>query len=191
MADDHQKRLANILALAADYCRQDRSTRRSLAIDYLLEIGELLSENSDDQKILAPLLDLVPFIAEADAKLPFEERRNSSATPSDALMVRVVAAVELLEDCGYSWETAAQHVTRQMVRAGAALPPGGDPRAWKRLLFWRDRLLHLRNTSPAWPLYQAFKTEIGLMPREAAVAAATDGRLWNLRSGSAGESAAA
>ena len=62
---------------------------------------------------------------------------------------------------------------------------------WKRLLFWRDRLLHLRHSSPAWPLYEAFKTEISLMPREAVVAAATDGRLWNLRSGSAGESAAA
>ncbi len=184
MSDDHQQRLASILDLAATYCREGRSNRRSLAIDYLLEIAELLSETTNDQKILAPLLDLIPFVAEAEARLPFEERRNSSATPSDALMVRAVTAVETLEDCGYSWEAAAQHVTRQMVRAGAALPTGGgDPRAWKRLLFWRDRLLHLRQASPAWALYEAFKLEIGLMPRETVVSAAIDGRMWNLRAG--------
>ncbi len=192
MSDDHQQRLASILDLAATYCREGRSNRRSLAIDYLLEIAELLSETTNDQKILAPLLDLIPFVAEADSRLPFEERRNSSATASDELMVRVVTAVEILEDCGYSWEAAAQHVTRQIVRAGAALPAGGgDPRAWKRLLFWRDRLLHLRSAGAAWPLYEAFKTEVGLMPRERVVSAAIDGRLWNLRAAGKTDSAAA
>lgn len=184
MSVDNQQRLARILELAATYSREARSKRRGLAIDYLLEIGEMLSETTDDQKILAPLLDLIPFVAEVESP-PFEERRNSSATPSDALMVRVIAAIETLEDSGYSWEAAAQHVTRQMVRVGAALPTGGgDPRAWKRLLFWRDRLLHLRQSSPAWALYEAFKTEISLMPREAVVSASIDGRIWNLRAGS-------
>lgn len=181
MPGDRNERLARILELAATYSRASRPSRRGLAIEYLLELGEHLSESCSDQQIVAPLIDLIPFVAEAEAP-PFEERRNSTATPSDALMVRVITAVEVLEDIGYSREAAAQIVTRQMVRKGAALPAGGgDPRAWKRLLTWRDRLLHMRQSSRAWPLYEAFKSEISLMPRESVTAAALDGRIWDLR----------
>lgn len=182
MTTDLDRRLARILQIAATYAREGRSNRRALAIDYLLELGELVGELASDEKILAPLLDLIPFVAEAEAQLPFEERRNSSAKPSEALLVRAICSIDLLEDCGYSLEAASQLVTRQLVRSGAALPAeGGDPRAWKRLLLWRERLLHLRHSHAAWPLYQAFKTEVALMPREAAVSAALDGRMWNLR----------
>lgn len=181
---DLEQKLSRILDIAASYAREDRAQRRTLAIDYLLELGELIGELSDSEKIVAPLLDLIPFVAEAEAQLPFEERRTSSAKPSDALLVRAVTSVEILEDCSYSPEAAAQYVTRQLVRAGAALPQeGGDPRGWKRLLIWRDRLLHLRQHHPAWRLYQEFKTEIALMTHEAVVSAAIDGRIWDLRSG--------
>lgn len=182
MTTDLDHRLARILELATRYAHGRRAQRRGMAIDYLIELGELMSEVAGDDTIVAPLLDLIPFIAEAEAQLPFEERRTSAARPSEAMLVRAVASVELLEDRGYSLEAAGQHVTRQLMRAGAALPTeGGDPRAWKRLLLWRERLLHLRQHHPAWTQYQQFKTEVGLMAHDAAMAAAMDGRLWNLR----------
>jgi hypothetical protein len=192
MSDRVEDRFARILQLAASYAQGERSMRRGVAIDYLIEIGELLSDTVDSQQVVAPLLDLIPFVAETDARLPFEERRNSTAKPSNELMVRVIASIDILEDCGFTLEGAAQHVSRQMMRAGAALPSeGGDPRAWKRLLIWRDRLLHLKGGHPAWASYERFKTEMALLSREAMVAAATNGSLWNLRLGKAALGSAA
>lgn len=176
------QRLIKILDLARAYSAGLSTGRREIAVEYLFEVAELLQQASGQEAILAPLLDLIPIVADPDTQAAFDERRNGQAPPSEAMLVRVAVAIDVLTDHGYLDDQAAQIIARQLVRAGVSTPEtGGDARGWRRIQLWRERLLHLKTASPAWPRYLEFKTQLASQPRPAQLASALDGTLWNRR----------
>jgi hypothetical protein len=62
-------------------------------------------------------------------------------------MARASAIIDVLVQSGQTPDHSAQTVTRQLLAVGIQLPEcGGDVRAWKRLLNWRNQAhtLHAR-----------------------------------------------
>ncbi len=182
MSDELTGRLAIILALAKRYVATPQAARREVAVEYLFEVGELLNGASGEDDILAPLLDLIPIVADPETQAAFDERRNGQAPPSDSMMVRVVATIDVLTENGHGNDQAAQLIARQLVRAGVSTPlEGGDARGWRRLQLWRERLFNLKTSSPHWPRYLEFKAQIATQSRQSLLSAALDGTLWNRR----------
>lgn len=182
MAGAPDEDLNAIQMLARAYMELPPTERREAALTYLFEVGEILTNAAGSDDIVAPLLDIIPFIANCNERLGFEERRQSSTEPSATLLARVSIAMDALIGNGHTAEQAAQILARQLVRAGANLPSeGGDPRAWRRLLIWRERLLALKRPAEAWAAYQDQKSALASEPRSAVLAAVNDGSLWNQR----------
>src|SRR6478736_3959932 len=120
MSDELTGRLAIILALAKRYVATPQAARREVAVEYLFEVGELLHGASGEDDILAPLLDLIPIVADPETQAAFDERRNGQAPPSDSMMVRVVATIDVPTENGHGNDQAAQLIARQLVRAGVS-----------------------------------------------------------------------
>lgn len=101
---------------------------------------------------------------------------------SETLMARASAIIDVLIQSGQSPELSAQTVTRQLLSVGIQLPEsGGDVRAWKRLLNWRNNLIHYKRTGSAWDVYCAFKEELAVIPADKRVQVAVGERLWDQR----------
>lgn len=176
-------RIAALQKLSASYATATLNQRREMAVEYLFEVADLLVEMHGSEDVLAPLLDIIPYVVDPKGSARFEERRKSGGTgPSDAMMARVSACLDVLIEQGHTPEKAAQNMTRQIVREGAALPDdGNDIRAWKRLLYWRERLISLKKPPRAVPQFQEFKARLLAMPRRQMLDALNDGAIWNER----------
>lgn len=97
-------------------------------------------------------------------------------------MARACAIVDLLVHGGDSPEHACQVITRQLLSVGIQLPEsGGDARAWKRLMNWRNTLIHYKRAGPAWDVYCAFKEQLADIPPEMRIRMAVGERLWDQR----------
>ncbi|MGD9785968.1 MAG: hypothetical protein AB7E80_08615 [Hyphomicrobiaceae bacterium] len=176
------QRRQRIADLAAAYESAPLEERRAAALDYLFEVAELLSIEHGDEAIIAPLLDIIPYVADPSDSPLFDDRRNERSPPSVAVLTRAAVAIDVWQSMGHTADSAAQAVARQMVNARASLPSdGGDVRGWKRLLIWRDRLLQLKRPAEAWTDYVALTREIERMPRAQVVRRAQDGTLWDIR----------
>lgn len=175
-------RYAALSRLAANYPDLTPEERRGAAINYLFEVAELLTLEADGETIIAPLLDVIPFIADPEASPLFQERRSTFSAPSDAVLARACATIDVLMSAGHTAESAAQIVARQMVNARTSLPAeGGDARGWKRLLIWRERMLALKKPAAGWATYNDFVKSFEQIDRPALLRRAMDGRLWDIR----------
>lgn len=175
-------RYATLRRLAERYRTLQPHERRDAALDYMFEVAELLTLEADGDDIIAPLLDVIPFIADPAASPLFQDRRAVASAPSEAVLARAAATVDVLMSMGHTAEGAGQIVARQIVNARAGLPnEGGDVRGWRRLLIWRERLLALKKPAAGWQVYCEFGKTIEAMPRPEAVRRAQDGTLWDIR----------
>ncbi|RMF00718.1 MAG: hypothetical protein D6773_11045, partial [Alphaproteobacteria bacterium] len=77
-------------------------------------------------------------------------------------------------------------VSQQLALAGVTIPEGGDRRAWKRLLIFRNHLLHgsRQRHHEARDAYLAFKKELSAIPAEQRVQLALKRPLWDQRNAS-------
>jgi hypothetical protein len=175
-------RYENLSKLAADYRSLLPHERREAALHYLFEVAELLTLEADGDDIIAPLLDVIPFIADPAASPLFQDRRSVASAPSAAVLARAAVTIDVLMSMGHTAEGAGQIVARQLVNARAGLPSeGGDVRGWKRLLLWRERLLSLKKPAATWKVYGEFSKAVETAPRADVVRRAQDGTLWDIR----------
>lgn len=108
--------------------------------------------------------------------------RRGEMRASEDLMARASAIVDLLVHSGDSPEHACQVITRQLLSVGIQLPEsGGDARAWKRLMNWRNALIHYKRSGRAWDVYCAFKEQLAHIPPEKRIQTAVGERLWDQR----------
>lgn len=108
--------------------------------------------------------------------------RRGEVKASEDLMARASAIIDVLVQSGHSPEHAAQVLTRQLLSVGIQLPEsGGDARAWKRLLNWRNNLIHYKRAGPAWDIYCAFKEQLAHIPPDKRLQVAVGERLWDQR----------
>lgn len=108
--------------------------------------------------------------------------RRGEVKASEDLMARASAIVDLLVQSGDTTEHACQVITRQLLSVGIQLPEsGGDARAWKRLMNWRNTLIHYKRAGTAWDVYCAFKEKLAGIPAEKRIRMAVGERLWDQR----------
>jgi hypothetical protein len=69
--------------------------------------------------------------------------RRKRRPPSENLLARASAVIDLLIKAGHDESEVAQMVMRRLMPVGVPPPEkGGDARGWKRLLEWRTDLGH-------------------------------------------------
>ncbi len=108
--------------------------------------------------------------------------RRGEVKVSDDLMARASAIIDVLVQSGQTPDHSAQTITRQLLSVGIQLPEsGGDVRAWKRLLNWRNNLIHYKRAGHAWDVYCAFKEELADIPPDKRMRVAVGERLWDQR----------
>ncbi|MDJ0514321.1 MAG: hypothetical protein QNJ62_12850 [Methyloceanibacter sp.] len=115
--------------------------------------------------------------------LPEHQRdRRRKAPPSDTLLARAAAIIDLLVKDGQGDEGAAQRVMRHLLLAGVPAPTqGGDSRGWHRLLEYRNTLLQGGGSDEARAEYAAFGRELNGIPAAQRVNDALTERLWDRR----------
>ena len=173
-----------IAQLAAAYDCAPSELRKDILLDYLYEIAEMLAVADRSDRIVSPLLDLIPFISETTGNALFKDRRSERSPPSEAVLARAALAIDTFQSLGHSPDHAAQLVARQMIHARASLPvDGSDPRGWKRLLLWHDRLLSTRRPTQAWSSYQDAARSLAALDRTEVRRRAQNGSLWDVRAG--------
>lgn len=141
-----------------------------------------LAEEGVSQEDLQPLSDLEArvrqFMAQTQGKGVANRRKQRP--PSDLLLARGAAVIDLLIKAGADESEAAQTVMRRLMAAGVPPPKqGGDARGWRRLLEWRAALLQGGGSSEARKEYKGFTREID--PADERVRRVLDEQLWDRR----------
>ncbi|MCB1505211.1 MAG: hypothetical protein KDJ47_09560 [Hyphomicrobiaceae bacterium] len=171
-----------LLEAARDYSQSDWEKRRGAAVDYLFELAEYVTMQTGSEAAIAPLLDVIPFVANPIESSLFGERRAVGTPPSDIVLARASVAIDVFMMLGNSAEVSAQLVARQLINGRVRLPDEGDDvRGWKRLLVWRDRLASLKEPLEHYQLYANILREVERLPKSKIRELAVDGRLWNMR----------
>ncbi|MEG6509988.1 hypothetical protein V6C03_13535 [Methyloligella sp. 2.7D] len=146
----------------------------SVVIEHLLASG--LSKED-----LRPLEELRDVARDNKVTAP-EKNRRKGAPPSDALLGRVAAIIDLLVKAGYEEQEAAQAIMRRLVAAGVSPPvSGGDARGWKRLLVWRSHLLHGVASEEAVESHKEFTAQLEEIPASERVRAVLEHQIWDRR----------
>ena len=110
------------------------------------------------------------------------EGRRGEVKASEDLMARASAIIDVLVQSGQTPDHSAQTIARQLLSVGIELPEsGGDARAWKRMLYWRNNLIHYKRAGYAWDVYCAFKEELADIPPDKRLRVAVGERLWDQR----------
>jgi hypothetical protein len=108
--------------------------------------------------------------------------RRKWRPPSEMLLARSCALVDLLIKGGSGEAEAAQMMMRRLVAAGIPPPKqGGNARGWKRLPEWRIDLGHGLVAENAQQEYLAFTRKLKAIPAPERVQRALDGHLWDRR----------
>ena len=125
-------------------------------------------------------VSLIRSIArQPQAPRPNRERRKG-APPSDALLARISAVVDLLVDSGLSEQGAAQLMIDRMVSAGVCIPKTG-PARWKDLLAWRADLRNGAAWEDVTREYAEFLALIAAFPPHERVDRILQEALWDRR----------
>ncbi len=143
-----------------------------------------LAQEGVAQEDLQPLIDLETGIESLKSQAQAESapNRRKQRPPSDILLARLSAMIDLLIKGGHDEAEAAQLVTRRMLAAGVPPPEkGGDARGWKRLLLWRENLSHGIGSREARDEYRDFSREIETIPASERLQRVFDERLWDRR----------
>ena len=125
-------------------------------------------------------VSLVRSIArQSQAPRPRRERRGG-APPSDALLARLSAVVDLLVDSGLSEEGAARLMIDRIVSAGVFVPKVGSAR-WLDLLAWRTELRNGAAWEDVIQEYEEFAALIRAIPPHERVDRVLKDDLWDQR----------
>jgi hypothetical protein len=160
--------------------------KASLALECLQAVIAELAADGVSAEDLQPLADLEGLIGRTKRQTPSETQgrreRRHGLSPSPLLLARAAAVIDLLVKAGQDESEAAQTMMRRLVAAGVRPPmQGGDARGWRRLLEWRNQILHGVGSEEARHEYRAFTLEIETIPPSERVSRVLDGRLWDRR----------
>ena len=143
-----------------------------------------LGEEGLSKEDLKPLLHLEARLRQMLTPLHSEtvSNRRKRRPPSEALLARVSALIDLLIKAGSGEAEAAQIMMRRLVAAGIPAPKqGGDARGWKRLLEWRDDLGNGLVSEKAQQEYLDFALKIKAIPAPERAQRALNEKLWDRR----------
>ena len=139
-----------------------------------------LREDGISEEALKPLTDLKKIVETGSTST--ERNRRKNYPPSDALLARVSAIIDLLVKAGYEESEAAQTMMRRLFAVGVQPPPkGGDARGWRRLLEWRSNLLHGLASLEAKTEYEDFTKELEEIPAGERIKVVLDSNPWDRR----------
>ncbi len=124
-----------------------------------------------------------------DNKRPAPSERGERASPpSDVLLARICAVIDLLVTSGLSEEGAAQVMTRRMIGGGVSAPKKGTARiGWKRLLAWKAEFQDGLRPLDAIDEYRSFAAQIEKIPAQERVERVSEDELWNRRRSPSGK----
>ena len=143
-----------------------------------------LAQEGVPQEDLQPLVDLETSIEalKSQAQGQGSANRRRRKPPSDILLARLAAVIDLLVKGGHDEAEAAQLVTRRLLAVGVPPPQkGGDARGWKRLLAWRADLSHGIGSPEAKDEYSDFTRDIEAIPANERLKRVLDEELWDRR----------
>lgn len=173
--------LSKIEATAAAIATATDDAKPDLQRQYLELIGHFLVDQRRGESLAFPLLDLIENLETNGEAKPSQspERRLSHGPGSDELMAFAAAVIDVLISAGYSLDHASQIVTRQMITRNVQIPSGGDARAWRNVLAWRQKLI--KTKGPAWQAYVSFKDELPSLYGSRLAEAAAREAIWDRR----------
>ena len=143
-----------------------------------------LADEGLPKEDLQPLIDLEARLREIVAQMEGKggANRRKGRAPSDILLARAAAVIDLLIKSGSDEAEAAQICMRRLMAAGVPPPQqGGDARGWKRLLEWRVLLSRKLVSSEALQEYLDFTSGIEAIPAQERVKRVLDEGLWDRR----------
>ena len=143
-----------------------------------------LAEEGLPSEDLQPLIDLEASLRQMIALTQTESvaNRRKRLPPSESLLARASAVIDLLIKAGSDEAEAAQIFMRRLMTAGIPPPQkGGDARGWRRLLEWRTDLGNGLVSEEARQEYLNFAREIEAIPANERVRRVLDERLWDRR----------
>jgi len=155
----------------------------ALGAKCLHAVAAQLAEDGVPKADLQPLLDLETrlnqMLAPAEKK---KANRRKRLPPSEALLARISALIDLLIKGGSDDARAARTAMRRLVATGVPAPSqGGDARGWKRLLEWRADLANGLVSDAARQEYLDFTSEMERIAPAERVQRVLDERLWDRR----------
>lgn len=157
----------------------------SLGAKCLHAVIAQLTEEGIPQEDLQPLIDLEAKLAHLPGRRQGGgeiANRRKRRPPSDALLARVSAVIDLLIKAGHEESEAAQMIMRRLIASGVPAPErGGDARGWKRLLEWRVGILCGTAPRDAQEEYRDFTRQIDAIPANERVKRVMDEQLWDRR----------
>lgn len=110
------------------------------------------------------------------------EARLGEMKASEVLLARASAIIDVMVQGGQTPEQAAQVITRQLMAVEIEVPEnGGDVRAWKRLLSFRNTLIHYMQKGPVRDAYSAFKEQLSGIAPDQRLRRAVGEQLWDRR----------
>ena len=110
------------------------------------------------------------------------EARLGKMKASEVLLARASAIIDVMVQGGQTPEQAAQVITRQLMAVEIEVPEnGGDARAWKRLLSFRNTLIHYIQKGPVRNAYSAFKEQLSGIAPDQRLRRAVGEQLWDRR----------
>ena len=162
----------------------DTGDKTALGTKCLHVLIAQLAQEGVPHEDLQPLIDLETSIEALKSQPQAESvaNRRKRRPPSDILLARVAAVIDLFVKRGYDEGEAAQLIMRRMLSAG--IPPprqGGDSRGWKRLLAWRTDLSHGIGSLEAKDEYRDFTRDIEAIPADERLQRVLDEQLWDRR----------
>ena len=108
--------------------------------------------------------------------------RRKTFPPSDALLARVCAVIDLLIASGLSEDVATQAMVQRMMEAGVRLPENEDAGSlWKRIKSLRVAFQNGAATDDTFREYQNVVAAIELLPPEERVERVLGNELWDRR----------
>ncbi len=175
---------AALRALRQTYGRGTASDVVALGAKCLHSVVSQLAEDGVPREDLQPLLDLEAHLRQSMAMSSgrgVPNRRNRQP-PSDRLLARGAAVIDLLIKAGSEEGEAAQIVMRRLLTAGVPAPErGGDARGWKRLLECRAALIQGIASKEGQLEYQEFTRELEAIPANERVSRVLEDQLWDRR----------
>jgi hypothetical protein len=157
----------------------------ALSVKCLHAIIAQLVEEGVPAEDLQPLVDLEAIAQNLKAQGPQSpgvSNRRRGRPPSDVLLARASAVIDLLIKAGYDENQSAQMVMRLLMATGVPAPVrGGDARGWKRLLEHRADFVHGVGSADALAEYQDFTREIEAIPAQERVKRVLEDQLWDRR----------
>ncbi len=162
--------------------------KRAVWADHVSGIVDYLGSQGISADELAPLSELQDVLrsddfesAPFDDEIDFMEARTGNVSPSDAILARACAVMDLLTLEGRPEDQAAQVVTRKLLLAGVNPPSGGDARGYMRLVEWRQKLRQGRVSAGALMEYERFRANIENIPLRDRLNRVLTERLWDRR----------